>query len=107
MAQKNPPAEFSQLRLALDEYVVKDGTVSVSAGSCMFACTFGPVIPAVLSALDRAAATHASICLDGPRPIVLCLQSVERRGPQSVRIYGRLLDPTLPASWSGRGSDWG
>lgn len=106
MAQNKQPAESLQLRLALTDYRVEDGTVNATADGCTFECSLGPVSADVLAALDEAAAAHAQVCLDGKRPILLALHKVERKDPQRVRIAGRLLDPTMAASWAWHGSEW-
>ena len=66
-----------------------------------FGCTIGPLSDETIAALDRAAESHATICLLFPQPLLLELVTLERREPQRVRLVGRITK-AIKASESAR-----
>jgi hypothetical protein len=88
----------TQLELNLADYAIHGASVGYGAEGSRFACTIEPVSAETMLALDRAAESHGTICLLLPQPLLLELITFERRGPQRVRIVGRMFDGAKAAS---------
>ena len=88
----------TQLELSLADYEIHGASVGYSVEGSSFACTLEPVSDETMVALDRAAESHGIICLLLPKPLLLELVTLERRGPQRVRIVGRMCDAAKTAS---------
>jgi len=87
-----------QLELNLADYAIQGASVGYGTEGSRFACTIEPVSAETIVALDRAAASHGTICLLLPKPLLLELVTLERRGPQRIRIVGRMFDAATAAS---------
>jgi hypothetical protein len=82
----------TQLELKLADYEIHGASVGYNGvDGSRFACTIEPVSDETMVALDRAAETHGTICLLLPEPLLLELVTLERKGPQRIRIVGRML----------------
>ena len=82
----------TQLELNLADYEIHGASVGYNGvDGSRFACTLEPVSDETMVALDRAAETHGTICLLLPEPLLLELVTLERKGPHSIRIVGRML----------------
>jgi hypothetical protein len=88
----------TQLELNLADYAVHGASVGYGMEGSRFACTIEPVSAETMLALDRAAASHGTICLLLPQPLLLELVTLERLGPQRVRIVGRMFEAAKAAS---------
>jgi hypothetical protein len=57
-----------------------------------FACSVGPLSDETVAALDRAAHSHTPVRLlfPGDQSVALELVKLERKGPQLIRISGRV-----------------
>jgi hypothetical protein len=88
----------TQLELNLADYAIHGASVGYGVEGSSFSCTIEPVSAETMVALDRAAANHGTICLLLPQPLLLELVTLERRGPQRVRIVGRMFDAAKAAS---------
>jgi hypothetical protein len=82
----------TQLELNLADYDIHGASVGYGAEGSSFACTIEPVSDETMVALDRAVESHGTISLLLPRPLLLELVALERKGPQRVRIVGRIFD---------------
>jgi hypothetical protein len=98
MPSKKERPQGTQLELNLADYAIHGASVGFGAEGSRFACTIEPVSDETMVALDRAAATHGTICLLLPKPLVLELVTLERRGPRRIRIVGRMFDAAKAAS---------
>jgi hypothetical protein len=87
-----------QLELNLADYSIQGASVGYGTEGSRFACTIEPVSDETMVALDRAAASHGTICLLLPKPLLLELVTFERRGPHRIRIVGRMFDAAKTVS---------
>jgi hypothetical protein len=61
-------------------------------GSGLFSCSIGPVSEETVGELERAARTQTPIRLKfSEHPLLLDHVTVERKGPRTVRIVGRVV----------------
>jgi len=88
----------TQLELNLADYEIHGASVGYGVEGSRFACTLEPVSNETMVQLDRAAESHETICLLLPKPLLLELVTLERRGPQLVWIVGRILEAAKAAS---------
>jgi hypothetical protein len=87
------------LELNLGDYNVNGASIGCGRDGTKFAFTIRAVSDATVTALERAAETRGSIRLLLPRPLLLDLVALERKGPDTVRIVGRIVDGISDAIW--------
>ena len=84
--------------LSLADYDVKGASINCSRDGTKFAFTIGPLLDTTLSVLNAVAQGHGRIYLCGcGEPLPFDLVAIERKGPRSAQVVGRIVDGALDA----------
>lgn len=80
------------LTLELDLGQVSSASFAPGPDGGTFSCSIGPITDETVAVLDRAAHRHTPVRLIfSGSPLLLDLQTFERKEPQCVRIVGRVV----------------
>jgi hypothetical protein len=85
----------SVFELSLADYSTSGASICCNQDGTQFSFTIGPIADVTVAALDSAAQRYGMISLYcGGTPLLLDLVSLERKGPNKLRIEGRVCGDT-------------
>ena len=82
----------THLKLSLSDYNVNEGSIGCDRDGTKFAFAIWPMTDATATALEGVALKRGRILLDCcGQPLLLDLESLERKEPHKARIVGRIV----------------